>query len=145
MGKNRETLSRLVYRVNKLLKQELQSELKPFDITTDQWTVLGQIYHNSGKYNQKELAKISFKQRAAITRMIDLMEKDKLIERQDSPTDRREYLLYITDIGKKLYEKTLPSVEESYDHIYKILKLDEIEIVIKLMSKLEKGLFEQAK
>ena len=74
MTENREMLSSLIYRTNKMLKRDLQDHLKPYGITTDQWMVLRRVYLNSGKYNQKELADASFRERAAITRMIDLME-----------------------------------------------------------------------
>ena len=103
MTENREKLSSLIYRINKMLKRDLQEQLKPYGITTDQWMVLRRIYLSSGEYNQKELAEASFRERAAITRMVDIMEKKNLIERRNSPNDRREYLLYITPKGKAAY------------------------------------------
>lgn len=140
MEHSRETFSTLVYRVNKRLKQGLQEKLRDFDITTDQWIILRKIALDSGKYNQRELADSCFKERAAITRMIDLMEKKQLIYRSNSPTDRREYLLYITDEGRNLYESTLERVSSEYDAIYEVLSKDEVEEAITLLEKLERGL-----
>ena len=40
MTENREMLSSLIYRTNKMLKRDLQDHLKPYGITTDQWMVL---------------------------------------------------------------------------------------------------------
>lgn len=140
MEHSRETFSTLVYRVNKRLKQGLQEKLRDYDITTDQWIILRKIALDSGKYNQRELADSCFKERAAITRMIDLMEKKQLIYRSNSPTDRREYLLYITDEGRNLYESTLERVSSEYDAIYEVLSKDEVEEAITLLEKLERGL-----
>ena len=140
MTENREMLSSLIYRTNNMLKRDLQDHLKPYGITTDQWMVLRRVYLNSGKYNQKELADASFRERAAITRMIDLMEKKHLIERRNSPDDRREYLLYITDEGKKAYEETVDAVSDSQEAINKILPKEELKTLIVLMSKLERGM-----
>ena len=140
MTENREKLSSLIYRINKMLKRDLQEQLKPYGITTDQWMVLRRVYLNSGKYNQKELAEVSFRERAAITRMVDIMEKKNLIERRNSPNDRREYLLYITPKGKAAYEATEADVAESQEKINSILKNSELNTLIKLMSKLERGM-----
>lgn len=140
MEHSRETFSTLVYRVNKRLKQGLQEKLRDYDITTDQWIILRKIALDSGKYNQRELADSCFKERAAITRMIDLMEKKQLIYRSTSLADRREYLLYITDEGRSLYESTLERVSSEYDAIYEVLSKDEVEEAITLLEKLERGL-----
>lgn len=142
MEHSRETFSTLVYRVNKRLKQGLQEKLRDYDITTDQWIILRKIALDSGKYNQRELADSCFKERAAITRMIDLMEKKQLIYRSTSLADRREYLLYITDEGRSLYESTLERVSSEYDAIYEVLSKDEVEEAIMLLEKLERGLAE---
>lgn len=140
MSYNREELSAVIYKVNKLLKIQMQNILKNFDITTDQWIVLGKIVHNSGNYNQRDLAEACFKERAAITRMLDIMEKKGLIERRDSASDRREYILYATEKGMKLYEATSVPVQEAEEHVNDILEKDELEKVISLMAKLEEGL-----
>lgn len=138
--KNKEALNTLVYRVNKRLKQGLADMLRTFNITTDQWIILRKVYLDSGHYNQRALAQECYKEHAAITRMIDIMEKKNLLERRNSKEDRREYILYITDKGKELYEATLPTVERSYDQLNSYLTDDEIEIVVKILSKLDNGL-----
>lgn len=138
--KNKEALNTLVYRVNKRLKQGLADMLRTFNITTDQWIILRKVYLDSGHYNQRALAQECYKEYAAITRMIDIMEKKNLLERRNSKEDRREYILYITDKGKELYEATLPTVERSYDQLNSYLTDDEIEIVVKILSKLDNGL-----
>lgn len=145
MPKERQTLNGVIYRVNKLLKQNIQNEVRRFDLTTDQWIILFNIYYNPGKYNQKVLAEVCFKERAAITRTITLMEKKNLIERKSSDNDHREYILFLTEEGKKVFEETLPYLEKTYDYIYKILGTEDVNFVIDILSRLEIGLMEKNK
>ena len=131
-----EQLSSMIYRLNKLLRQQMQNELRGFGITVDQWIALRQVDLKSGNLNQKDLAVACFKERAAITRMIDLMEKKDLIERGVSKQDRREYLLYITDKGSNLYKETESLIIKSHN----VLTESEISSVLHGLLKLEKEL-----
>lgn len=140
MNGHRDRISSAIYRVNKCLRVQLQKALKEFDITTDQWLVLGKVCGSSGTYNQKELAELCFKERAAITRMLDIMQKKGMVKRGSSPQDRREYLIYVTDYGKELYERTLESTAKIEKYISEIIKEQEIEELLRLLMKLETGL-----
>ncbi len=135
-----EQLSSMIYRLNKLLRQQMQNELRGFGITVDQWIALRQVYLKSGNLNQKDLAVACFKERAAITRMIDLMEKKDLIERGVSKQDRREYLLYITDKGSNLYKETESLIIKSHNVFSDVLTESEISSVLNGLLKLEKEL-----
>lgn len=140
MNRHPDKISSAIYRVNKYLRVQLQRALKEFDITTDQWLVLGKVCDSSGTYNQKELAELCFKERAAITRMLDIMQKKGIIKRGNSPEDRREYLIYATDYGRALYEKTLQSTSQVEKYISEIIKEQEIDELLQLLMKLEDGL-----
>ena len=50
-------LSTQIYRVYQLHRKKIREVLKEYDITSEQWMVLGRLYRNSGEYNQKELAR----------------------------------------------------------------------------------------
>lgn len=140
MQHNRDRLNTIIYRINKLLKTQMQNAVRDFGITTDQWIVLGRIYHSDGNMNQKTLAETCYKERAAITRILDILEKRGLIERRDSPTDRREYLLYITGEGRRLYESSLVEVKKLEDHVNESLSEEELSEIMKLLTKLENTL-----
>lgn len=86
------------------------------------------------------MAVACFKERAAITRMIDLMEKKDLIERGVSKQDRREYLLYITDKGSNLYKETESLIIKSHNVFSDVLTESEISSVLNGLLKLEKEL-----
>lgn len=108
----RRQLNAEIYKINKELRLQTQNALKQYEITADQWIVLGRVYHAEEKMTQKELARVCFKESAAITRMIDIMQKKGWLERLDAPNDRRAYLISITDKGKQLYEQSSKEVDK---------------------------------
>jgi DNA-binding MarR family transcriptional regulator len=133
------SLNSLVYKTNIILKGKLQIFLKDFNITTEQWVMLSRLYQKDG-YNQKELSIDSFKEQAAITRTLDILENKGLVERKKSPADRREYLILITAQGKELLEKSLPSAKRYRDLLDSVLDKEEMEMLASLLNKLYKGL-----
>ena len=107
-----ESFGNMVYKARVLMRLKLQKKLKDYDVTAEQWNVLNHIYSKEG-FNQKELAERCLKDRAALTRILDLLEKKELIKRESSPIDRREYLVYLTEKGKSTYNEILPVINEN--------------------------------
>ncbi|MGV3026944.1 MarR family winged helix-turn-helix transcriptional regulator [Clostridium thermobutyricum] len=107
-----ESFGNMVYKARVLMRLKLQKKLKDYDVTAEQWNVLSHIYSKEG-FNQKELAERCLKDRAALTRILDLLEKKELIKRESSPIDRREYLVYLTEKGKSTYNEILPVINEN--------------------------------
>lgn len=92
-----------------LLKRELAGVFKAegFDVTPEQWAVLSRLAEKDG-LNQNDLALITFKDNANITRIVDKLQSKGLLERRAHPSDRRTWLLYITLAGKEIIERLQP-------------------------------------
>lgn len=85
----------------------LANRFKPYDITTEQFSVLFNIGRGEG-VNQKELAARVCKDQPTTARIIDLLEKKGMVERRTSKQDRRAYLLYLTEDGRALLDQLIP-------------------------------------
>ena len=90
---NNESLGWLVYKARRLLKNNLQNQLKDCGISSEQLSILNLIYMKEG-CNQKELAETSQKDRASVTRILDILEKNNLVRRENSSNDRRVPAIY---------------------------------------------------
>ena len=66
------------------------------DITLDQ-ALLIQFLHENPSLSQNEIAKLIFKDNASVTRMIELMVKNKYLKRSADKTDRRKHKIELTD------------------------------------------------
>jgi DNA-binding MarR family transcriptional regulator len=95
----------------KTYRQHAQSKLKEngFDITVDQWLVLKALSDNPG-FSQVELAEAVFKDKASITRIIDILVSSGCLDRELDDNNRRRYKLTITKKGQKLLKEVMPTV-----------------------------------
>lgn len=80
-------------------------------ISSEQWVVLKRISDDEG-INQREVADLTFKDPASVTRILDLLEKSSLVERKPDEHDRRTYNLFLTDQGRALVAKVTPLARE---------------------------------
>lgn len=123
--------------LDRAVKQIRQNYIKTFkevgvDITTEQWVLLDNLYQNNG-ISQNELAERNFKNAPTVSRIIDLLCKKGLVERQRFENDRRRYKIFMTEKGKAVYEKALPAVlalrkkgwngltDEDYENLVRIV------------------------
>ena len=80
-----------------------------FGITIDQWILLKIIEENE-QLSQKQLAKLSSRDPASITRTLDILEKKEFIKREPIPGNRRQYNIILTQQGKQFVEDHLETV-----------------------------------
>ncbi len=136
-----KSLNFLVNKTAQKFKLELGRKLKQqgFDLSSDQWSVLLALEEKDGP-SQTELAHKLYKDRSNITRILDLMEKMKLVERRRSPSDRREYNVFITQTGRAI----LPDLKQVGDSLSeKALKdatNDEVEVIKKFLGRVFENL-----
>ncbi len=83
------------------LRTGLARELRPFDITPEQFGVLFLLCEFDG-LKQREIADLLLKDRPNITRILEKLEKKKLINRKTDPNDRRAIRVYLTHEGRKM-------------------------------------------
>lgn len=133
------SLQLLVYKSNCILRNKLHQALKNFDITAEQWVILKKLSEKEG-YNQKELSRSTFKEQAVITRMLDILEHKRLVERRKSPNDRREFIISITDKGQELLEKMKPDLLCYQELLDSSLSEEEMLQLKALLNKLCNGL-----
>jgi len=88
-----------------------QFKANGFPVTKDQWVILKRIAEINGS-TQKEIAETTFKDPAALTRILDLLEKKNLVRRQSNAADRRTFEVHLTVEGSRLVTKMTPVVQE---------------------------------
>ncbi|SDM98060.1 DNA-binding transcriptional regulator, MarR family [Fictibacillus solisalsi] len=89
----------------------LMHRFREYDVTPEQWSVLYQL-HKEGGINQKELARRTAKDQPTTARILDLLIKKALIQKQMSENDRRAFIVSLSDKGREITEQIAP-IEES--------------------------------
>ncbi len=96
------------------ISRRLQKNFKQegIEITIEQWSVLYHLWKKDG-ISQQELCNASYRDKPSITRLVDNLEKLKMVKRVGSPTDRRMNLICLTDASRKLQEQTMAIAENT--------------------------------
>ena len=76
-------------------------------VSGEHWVVLKRAYEKPGM-QQKDIASLTYKDPASLTRILDLLVKQGLIRRQRSTSDRRAFEIYLTEAGVAFVERGLP-------------------------------------
>jgi MarR family transcriptional regulator, transcriptional regulator for hemolysin len=96
--------------VARMLRTYADQRARQFGISRAQWTVLMRLDRSEG-LNQSELAEILDLQPISLTRLLDRLAGNGLIERRPDPNDRRANRLYLTPAARPLL-KQLTSLGE---------------------------------
>jgi DNA-binding MarR family transcriptional regulator len=102
------------------------------DITIEQWTVLYHLWKEDC-LSQQQLCNRTYRDKPSITRLIDNLEKQKLLKRASHKNDKRINLVCLTDAGRALQDTTLELANQTMDEALHEVKKEDIEIVKKVL------------
>ena len=102
--------------------------------------VLKILYEDKDNLIQNELAFITNRNKASLTRLINVMEKNKLVARIPSKKDSRKNLIQITETGKLLFLKMKPLMLNTLEMLQNGITEDEKEVFINVMTKIQSNL-----
>ena len=92
--------STLIKKAARLLEKKANLLLKPYDITHGYTYFLMELYKKDGQTQAELQRAIGGIENPTIVRTLDRMGRDGLVERKQSQTDRRAFLIYLTEKGK---------------------------------------------
>lgn len=106
----------LFYQIEKVMRNSARYTHRVFesagvDLTKDQWLVLKKVNDEDG-IAPREIARFLDKEPASITRILDILTRKQLLNREANPEDRRSSLIFPTPAGRKVYKSVLPLVKQ---------------------------------
>ncbi len=108
---------------------------KGIGLTKVQWLLLKILIRKNGT-SQHELAFLTNRDKASLTRLITTMENKNLVARISSKTDNRKKHIYITRFGEKIFDQTMPIVGEIIDEMQKGISKEERMLTIGVLKKM---------
>ena len=126
---------------SKVSKQYSQKEFNKLNlgITVEQWVIL-KIVSESSDLSQKELADKSFRDRASITRTIDLLEKKGFLLRKAIPNNRRTYNICLTNAGEKFIDLHMDLITEHRNRSINNLTAKELKLLSSVLLKIRNNM-----
>ena len=124
------------YWMERAMKAQRKAKNKLFrdlgiKITSDQWIILKRLSEVEGQ-TQRELSESIIKDPASLTRILDLLEKEKLIERRSA--DRRSFTVHLTRNGSSLVERVIPEAVKYRKKGIEGLSEDEMQVFKKVLN-----------
>lgn len=132
-----DSLGYLVAKTNWYMKSYFNKLIKDngLNVTTEQWAVLVTIYNKPG-ISQTEIAKLSLKDKANITRILDGLDKNGYVIKTSDSSDRRAYNINLTDSGKEVLEKLIPLAQQANNAFVQDLSQREVENLVNSLNKI---------
>jgi DNA-binding MarR family transcriptional regulator len=123
------------------LARRLQKNFKQkhVEITIEQWSVLYHLWNNDG-VSQQELCEQSFKDKPSITRLVDNLEKLKLVKRVPCKEDKRRNLIYLTNKGHDLQDETMELANQTLNEALVGVSKKEIDVCKSVLQRVHENL-----
>jgi len=102
--------------VARMMRTYADQRARQFGISRAQWTVLVRLDRFEG-LKQSELAEVLELQPISLTRLLDRLAENGLIERRPDPKDRRANRLYLTPAARPLLDKLAKLSIEIMDQV----------------------------
>ena len=96
-----------------------------FDVSYEQWSILVHLYRKDGQ-TQQALARLAIKDKAAITRLVNVLEKKNIVLRIPDRNDKRSKLVYLTNKAKDFKPDLIAVVKELLNEAEQGISQDEI-------------------
>ena len=118
----------------KSINNKIGKDFREKGITVSQFSVLDVLY-TKGEMRVCELIEKALSTSGNITVVIKNMEQKGWLYKKTCPTDKRAFLVGLTDEGKKLFETLLPELRNEIKNTYSILSSEEKQELIRILRK----------
>ncbi len=121
---------------NTAITRRLQKNFRDagLEITIEQWSVLYHLWENDG-LSQQDLCNLTYRDKPSVTRLIDNLEKQKLVKRVASKEDRRKNIVTLTDNALSLQQTTFELANKTMDDALAGIKKADVAVVKEVLHK----------
>ena len=137
-----EMLPYLMTRVTARTNQLWVRQLRDHGLTIGRWQVLNVLSAYDGS-RIGTIADLSGGEQAAVSRVIDQMERDDLVKRRPSLNDSRAVEVWITQLGQDTYDELMPEAKAFVKRMVRTLTDTEIKQLTSLLERLFSDLQEE--
>ncbi|MDB5202323.1 MAG: winged helix-turn-helix transcriptional regulator [Ferruginibacter sp.] len=139
--KKSELYSFITGKASTAISRRLQKNFKlaGIEITIEQWSVLYHLWKEDG-ISQQQLCDATFRDKPSITRLVDNLEKLKLVKRVASKDDRRMNRIYITAEAQELQVLTMELANQTLNEALEGVTNGQVEIAKEVLQQVYENL-----
>lgn len=110
-----------------------------YDLTPEQFLVLDTLW-DDGVLSQQELADILKKDKNSVTKLIDALERKRLVERIPDKIDRRLNLIHITELAKSMKDNITDIALDCANQIIKDIPEEDLNVFVSVLNKMAENM-----
>ncbi len=124
----------------KIIEYYLQEALdrNGIDLSKEQMIVLKKLHEQDG-LNQNELAFLTLRNKSSLTRLLRKMENKKYISREQCKKDKRINHVFLTDLGKIVFNTTEPVINNIIQTMELNISNTEKQQIIEVLKKIQQN------
>lgn len=140
LQKNKISLAAFISlkRANQSISKKELGTIKKTGLTISQFAVL-EILYSKGDLKVGEIINGILGTSGNMTVVLKNLEKENYIEKYTDPSDKRSFIIKLTNKGSLLIEDMLPSHLDNIDNFMSVLSNEEQKSLIKILAKLRKN------
>jgi DNA-binding MarR family transcriptional regulator len=105
-------VSYVIARLERAVRKAINERVKPYGLTTLQYTTLSVLRHQGRPLSNAQLARRAYMTPQAMSEVIEALERKGLIARTPHPNHRRVYPAVLTDEGERVLELCDAAIDE---------------------------------
>lgn len=125
--------------INRLLSYFLKKSNIP--LTREQWSIMAVLWKNDG-CPQQILADATDRDRPGITRLVDNLEKENMVERKPDPNDRRTNLIFLTKKGREIENSVIQALNDTIEIATKGMQDEDLHVMRKAFDQINQNIQE---
>jgi DNA-binding MarR family transcriptional regulator len=139
--KKGELYSFITGKASTAISRRLQKNFRDagIEITIEQWSLLYHLWKKDG-ISQQQLCEHTFRDKPSITRLVDNLEKQKLVRRVASKDDRRINLVFLTEAAKQMEENLMELANQTLNEALVGVTNGQIEIAKEVLQQVYENL-----
>ncbi|MCD7739855.1 MAG: MarR family winged helix-turn-helix transcriptional regulator [Candidatus Gastranaerophilales bacterium] len=116
-----------------------------FELTPDQYVILSLLAENNKIMYQRQLAEITFKDRANISKIIEMLRRKGFVEKIPDSNGRRIYKLIVNEKGKQAKDKAASTDIALRQIITKDISEEELAVTFNTLEKININIRDKVK
>lgn len=127
----------ILFKAHNNLQKQVKKSLAGTDLSVNEFTVMEALY-SKGKLNPGQISTAILIPNSSLTYVLDKLEEKNYIQREYSDLDKRSNDIYLTELGKSIFEEIYQKHVSHMKPIFNVLSKDEQQTLETLLKKVGK-------
>jgi DNA-binding MarR family transcriptional regulator len=114
----------------------LARALREIGLSVPMWRALSALRHKDGQ-TIGELAQLTVLDRSSLGRLLDEMSRERLVEREPLPDDRRALIVRLSAKGRKTFEAGLAIAQRHYRDVFRGVTPKEFDTLMRVLRRVK--------